>query len=220
MGRFELNSDAQLVDSRLNKARRLTRDTQELVGICRGIVFDDSVVQTEAVRLLTWIDATPDLIKQWPANVIYERLRDVLKDGVLDQSEATDVLNLLRDIIGSSDKSAKLNEATGEVVTESLSTKQPMDKLDSLMIQGSLITPTGKFAAFSRREFALMLRDLGATIQKNPTQSTDIVVIGTLGSRDWITSSAGRKIELALKYREAGCPIKIVSEEHFLELLS
>jgi len=40
-------------------------------------------------------------------------------------------------------------------------------------------------------------------------------VLGTFGSRDWVHTSFGRKIETAIRYRDKGAPIAIVSEDHW-----
>lgn len=219
MSNFALDANAQPVSRRLNASRNLTRDTQELIGICRGIVFDGSVVQAEAERLLAWIDSTPSLINSWPANVIYERLRDVLSDGFLDQNEARDVLALLGDIVGAADKQLELNQHSGELSSSVCSTKQPLDEITELCIKGAKVAPTGKFSGLSRRELGAIIESHGGVLQSRPNQETNYVVVGSLGSRDWITSSAGRKIEHAIKLRDSGCGVKIIAEEVFLSFL-
>jgi hypothetical protein len=40
-------------------------------------------------------------------------------------------------------------------------------------------------------------------------------VIGEIGSRDWIHSTHGRKIEKAMDYNGRGCRIAIVGEQHW-----
>ncbi len=47
------------------------------------------------------------------------------------------------------------------------------------------------------------------------TQRTNYLIIGTFGSRDWVHTSFGRKIEKAVQYRIAGCRLAIVGEDHW-----
>ncbi len=44
-----------------------------------------------------------------------------------------------------------------------------------------------------------------------------IRVIGAIGSRDWIHSTHGRKIERAVELREQGTGIYILSEEYWAD---
>jgi hypothetical protein len=44
---------------------------------------------------------------------------------------------------------------------------------------------------------------------------TNYVVIGTFGSRDWVHTSFGRKIEKAVDYRTKGYPLAIITEDHW-----
>jgi hypothetical protein len=45
-------------------------------------------------------------------------------------------------------------------------------------------------------------------------------VIGSIGSRDWIHSTHGRKIETAVAMRERGHSIALVGEEHWYATVS
>jgi hypothetical protein len=41
------------------------------------------------------------------------------------------------------------------------------------------------------------------------------LIVGTFGSRDWVHTSFGRKIEKAVTYRRAGQRLAIISEDHW-----
>jgi len=47
------------------------------------------------------------------------------------------------------------------------------------------------------------------------TKRTRVLVIADLGSRDWIHTSYGRKIERAVEYRQAGVPLVITDEAYW-----
>jgi NAD-dependent DNA ligase len=60
----------------------------------------------------------------------------------------------------------------------------------------------------------------GGIIAPNVTLRTSYLVVGTLGSRDWVNTAFGRKIEKAVEYRErCGASISIISERRWLEFL-
>lgn len=47
------------------------------------------------------------------------------------------------------------------------------------------------------------------------SKKLDYLVIGEIGSRDWIHSTHGRKIEKAVELRNGGARLAIVSERHW-----
>jgi hypothetical protein len=49
------------------------------------------------------------------------------------------------------------------------------------------------------------------------TKRTDYLVIGTFGSRDWVHTSFGRKIEKAVSLRGSGSGIAIAVEDHWVQ---
>jgi NAD-dependent DNA ligase len=63
------------------------------------------------------------------------------------------------------------------------------------------------------------IRDRKGIVQSAVTEDTDYLVIGNIGSADWLHSTHGRKIEKAVALVERGRPITIVSEEHWADHL-
>ncbi|MEQ8957566.1 MAG: hypothetical protein RLP02_06520, partial [Coleofasciculus sp. C2-GNP5-27] len=49
---------------------------------------------------------------------------------------------------------------------------------------------------------------------------TNYLIIGCYATESWAHSSFGRKIEKAVDFRENGVPIRIVSEEHWIQYLT
>jgi NAD-dependent DNA ligase len=79
----------------------------------------------------------------------------------------------------------------------------------------SVFVFTGKFAFGPRRDCERQVQNLGGVCEPNITQRTNYVVIGTFGSRDWVHTAFGRKIEKALGYRESGIQLAILAEDHW-----
>jgi hypothetical protein len=55
----------------------------------------------------------------------------------------------------------------------------------------------------------------GGLCEANVTKRSTFLVIGTFGSRDWVHTAFGRKIDKAVSYRSAGTPLRIVAEDHW-----
>ena len=99
-------------------SRNQDRLIDELIGICRGVIADDEVDEREAIFIGQWIEQHRDVADRWPVNVLYARLKEMLKDGVLNLSEQQELLETLREITGDS----------ADYKTVSKSTSLPLDR--------------------------------------------------------------------------------------------
>lgn len=207
-----LDVHGQPLNRHFNAARLSDRALDEMMGLCRGIVADGRVVQTEAEVLRDWIELNREYADHWPANVIYSRLADMLQDGVLDAEEEAELLDLLQDLVGG-----------GHSIDERVaaySSRLPLDRPEpELVFRGRLFCMTGKFVFGTRKEVEATVRSLGAETNSAPTQRTTFLVIGAIGSEAWIHSTHGRKIEKAVQLREKRSGIAIVSEEHWTKAI-
>ncbi len=220
MSSIPLDDHCQSVTARLRRAANQTRNIDELIGICRGVAFDNHVNQSEAESLAQWLYSQPALLSIWPANVLYERLRDVLSDGVVDKKEAAELLQLLKQVLGDKPNlSESFDDKTGEVAYETASTALPVTEPDTIVFESRSFVLTGKFASGTRAECELEVTRRGGVCQKKPNQMTDYVVVGEVGSRDWVHSSWGRKIEKAVAMQEEGYNIQVISESHWVKFL-
>lgn len=196
---------------RLRASAVTERKIDELIGLCRGILADGMVTPGEAEFLLDWLQRNRDVSDRWPANVLYDRISRVLADGEIDAEEERELVETLLHVTGAP-------VMDGE--TASHSTTLPLnDPPPSVMCEGRSFCLTGKFVCGSRREVEGLVERLGGLVCGTPTRTTHYLVVGTVGSRDWLHSTHGRKIERAVQLREGGNPIAIVSEEWFLACL-
>lgn len=78
---------------------------------------------------------------------------------------------------------------------------------------------TGKFLYGTRNRCEKEIEQRGGLAQRQPAQNTNYLVIGHLGSTDWMHTAFGRKIEDAVELRGKGFPVSIVSEEHWVRYL-
>ncbi|QDH70867.1 BRCT domain-containing protein [Marilutibacter alkalisoli] len=193
--------------------RRLDRSTDELLGLCRGVLADGALAQQEAEFLLDWIQRNGQFREHYPFNVLFDRLSSALVDGFLDSDEERDLLGTLTAFVGGETLVAERQVA-------SLSTALPLDDpqprfaWDSPDVRSGFVL-TGTFAFGSRKNVADAVIERGGTVLKNPVRAMRFLVIGEIGSRDWVHSSYGRKIEKAVQLRDEGLPVSIISEAHW-----
>lgn len=198
-------------DARFNAKRRIDRGVSELLGLVRGILVDGVVSEGEAHALHGWLQANPDLEGVWPVNVLAARLERIFEDGVVDTDEREDLAELLKQMVGGGEHSSY-----GIALGHSGATTLPLDEpAPCLKFNGLVYVFTGKFAYGPRKVCEQVVVELGGVCEKNITQRTNVLVIGTFGSRDWVQSPYGRKIEKAVKYRQEGLPVSLVSEDHW-----
>jgi NAD-dependent DNA ligase len=194
-----------------NAARRLDRDISEMLGLAKGMLADGVVSPSEAVLLNDWARLHPETVSCWPGNVLLSRLDRVFADGVVTQEEQSDLAELLRQLTG--------GEA-GVLAGDTAATTLPIDvPPPELLFPGRTFVFTGKFAFGPRRVCENAVTTLGARAGSSITRDTHYLVIGTFGSRDWIHTSHGRKIEEAVALRSDGGAIAILSEDHWAAAL-
>ena len=48
----------------------------ELIGICRGVIADGHVDESEAIFLGQWIENHREIADRWPVNILYSRVEN------------------------------------------------------------------------------------------------------------------------------------------------
>lgn len=190
------------------------RNIDELIGISRGIISDGKVNKDESEFLLSWIERNFNFIdlNTYPINKIYDRLKLALEDGFIDEDESIELKELLNAFTGDKPISEQISS-----MSSSLPLCNPAPAVDFI---NKSFCMTGAFTIGSRRVVENMIIDLGGKVQKSPGLKTNYLIVGILGSDEWIHSSYGRKIEKAVEIRDIeGRDINIISEEHFIKFI-
>lgn len=208
----DLNPDGQPVVSAFRAGAVADRQISELIGMIRMVMSDGELEQHEAAFLLQWLEANRECSKAWPASVLYPRLTSALADGVIDSEEESELLQLLAQSIGRP-------EAPAEPAA-SFSTRLPLTSpLPEIMFKERSFCFTGKLMSGTRAWALLQVEQCGGFPATSITKHLHYLVIGELGSRDWVQSTHGRKIEKAIAYVEEGTGLAIISEEHWFTSL-
>jgi NAD-dependent DNA ligase len=128
----------------------------------------------------------------------------------LDAAEEAEILELLLQCVGAN--APACGEASGST---SLPFTHPAPVVHFV---DQVFCFTGKFFSGTRQwcEGQVTARGgaLGAISRK-----LNYLVVGEIGSRDWIHSTHGRKIEKAMEYVNAGQRLAIIGEQHWASYL-
>ena len=197
--------------SAFNRGRRVKRSLDELMGLCKGIAADGKIVQEEAEFLLRWMRANAEISGEWPADRLLSRVGNMLCDGVLDEAEQKELLELIHSIYGL--------DGHGKVPVQNLSTTLPLDDpLPDIIFPERVFLFTGKFAFGPRASCIEVTTILGGVPAKGVSKKLDYLVVGIEASRDWKHTNFGNKILKAQEYRDQkSVPLSIVPEKHWLD---
>lgn len=201
-----LNDDGQPLNRLYGRKRMNDRAIDELIGMARGIVADETVNQKEAEFLRSWMVANISFCEDQTVNHLYGRIHEMLIDGMLDNEEKVELLGVLREYTGESTVEQPAN------MSAALPLCKPAPMVEFPTMSFCL---TGKFAYGPRRLCEEIVIDRGGKVQGSVTMSLDYLVIGTFSSSDWVHTSYGRKIEKAVEYRGKNGAPSIISEDHW-----
>ncbi|MFH1493771.1 MAG: BRCT domain-containing protein [Pseudomonadota bacterium] len=194
---------------KIHADRLIRRDIDQLLGICEFALQDGHIDQGEAESILTWLNNHRACLDTWPANVLYDRLRTMLADGMLDGDEQRDLLGIVMSI------SMPRTDA-GIIAPSTLPIDTP--EPDIIFEQRSFCF-TGVFDFGPRSKCQSAITERGGIAAPSITKKLHYLVIGNIGSEVWKHSSFGNKIAKAVDYRDVGVPLAIISEDHWTSTL-
>jgi hypothetical protein len=195
--------------NRLGTDRIQSRQIDELIGLSRGHVADGVINSSEIAFLEKWLVSHLAISIQPLIATLYERVREILADGVVDEDECADLLATLTAFSAGDYELGEALKAT------SLPLCDPPPVMDFV---GRLYCFTGTFNFGQRRHCEAEVVARGGTCS-GLTRQTDFLVIGAYATESWKHSAFGNKILRAVELSEAGLPIAIVSEEHWVSHL-
>lgn len=197
-----LDEHGQPLNQHFNYNRRVNRAVSELIGFLRGIIADQYISEAECEQLAKWLVANREISDIWPVSVLVERIDRIYRDRVADDTERSDLVEVVSQIVGHQD------EETLSFGPTDLPLTIPEPRI---IFEGREFVLTGKFLYGPRRICQGEVEARGGHCWETVRLQTSYVVVGSLMSRDWKFSTHGTKIQKAVEYRER-CPIAVVSE--------
>ena len=194
----------------LNRPRRQQRDSSERLGVIRGVLADGHASDDEVIFMAKWLYTNQEFASQWPFDILANRLVQVLEDNVIDEEERQDLKQIMVNIVGEESPSIFANAPT----TVPLTLPEP-----EVIFDPNEFVLTGAFAYGKRSDCEKEIQSRGGRCGRNVTLRTNYLVIGALGSRDWINTAWGRKIQRAAEYARSRSSIYIINEKRWVDFL-
>lgn len=186
-----------------------SRQIDELIGLARGLAADGQINQAEIEFLQKWLVANGEISSQPVIRILYRRVNEILADGVADEDEKAELLDTLN----------RFSSRDFEIGESLKATSLPLcHPAPELTFADQVYCFTGTFTYGQRKHCELAVLDRGAAVG-GLSKKTNVLVIGSYATDAWKHSSFGLKILKACEYRDAGQPISIVSEEHWVRHL-
>jgi hypothetical protein len=184
----------------------------QLIGICRGILFDGDVSEAEAVGLRRFVDTVcASGPEQFPFGLLRARLDKIFADGAVSADEREELKGIVLDLAG----------LTAESVTEEATTTRilPFDQIRDLTFTDMNFVITGRFSYGTRSKVESAISLQGGICMASVTKETHFLVVGHFASRDWLHTNWGNKIERAIELRQELGILRILTEEDFARAL-
>jgi len=183
----------------------------EFLSLLKGICANGVINCSEIRKVEAWMSANKDLSKAFPIKPVYNRIRDAVKNNVIDGEELANLNELVSEITGEHfTQTGDVDGCIGQVFC---------DDVKHLSFEGKTFCFTGKFLSGTRKQCQAEARNRGASVKSSVTADVDVLVIGSVTSRDWRYQNFGRKIVTAMDLRaEQGKPT-ILSEAQWTAFL-
>ena len=191
---------------------RTEKACAQLIGLIAGITADGHLHDLEIQFLRTWLSEKRSDGEHWLHHRLSTMIERILADGVVTTEERAELMATLQDAAG-----VNFTE-TGCVTPEAISF--PADDC-AVVFENATFCLTGKFHFGSRGECEATTAAAGATCVGSVNRNTRYLVIGSAGAtKSWKQATYGQKIDSAMKLKEQGHPIQIVTEEMWAQALT
>ena len=178
-----------------------TMALQDLQYLMMGIIADNEVSEDEVMTLNRWLNQNSELEGQYPFDRVFNVIKKILEDGVVDDEEKASLLSVLKDY------------------TDPVGAAQEKSESSDCVFCDNSFVLTGDFSYGPRKEVESLIIEAGGLVKSSVSGKTSYVVVGALGSPDWSNGNYGSKIKKAMELKESGKPIRIITEEQLFDAL-
>lgn len=188
------------------------REIEQMIGLATGMIADGELSDMEIKYLSTWLSEHHEVTTDWPGSVVAHLVKEILAEGTISESGRTRLMKMLTDLSGSD------FSETGSVTTSPIAL--PLDDKCTISLQDAHVCLTGEFLFGLRSVCEALAAEAGSIAHNIVTKKIDYLVIGHNVSPSWAHTSYGRKIEQAVALQAKRHPIKIISEQRWLETIA
>lgn len=171
---------------------------QNLQAIVAGIVYDGILTKDEFVFLTEWLSNNQWLEGNYPFDMIFRTIKQILADGIIDAQEKEFLISLL----------SKFS------TTESF---WKTDLKERINFEGKNFVLTGDFDSGDKASVKEYIECRGGICKSSVSSKTNYLIVGGQGSADWSFGNFGTKIKRAKELNAKGNKIVIIAESEFFE---
>lgn len=172
---------------------------RELVRLLDDVSSDGKVTDEELSSIIDWLSSHPELSGTDAYIKVESLLTAILADGVIEQSEMDELVNLLQKI--SNPAECACCSAEGICLTN------------------KVVCITGEFRHGPRPEIIQTLTNCGAIVKTHIVKRLDYLIVGDYGSEYYAAGKYGRKMQQVLDMQEHGSSVQILKEDDLYAIL-
>lgn len=182
----------------------LKQSLGELQGLARGLMADEELSDSEIAYLDEWLNNRHSITSSFPGNVIHQRIKEVLADGVVTEEEREHLVDTLNSLI-----EGHFQELAQEVDLSELW----FDESGLINFYNANFCLIGNFVYGPINVCKSVIEYRGGTVVPSVDSDVQFLVVGGLGVDEWRTGGLGAEIETAISLRNKGLPLKIIPED-------
>lgn len=188
----------------------LKQSLGELLGVARGLMADEELTNSEIRFLNDWLEQRYTMTSSFPGNIIHQRIKDVLEDGVITEEERSHLVDTLNLLIGD-----RLEDLAEQVDL----TELWFDEVGLIEFNKARFCLTGNFVFGPKDVCKTAIEQRGGIVKPSVGEEIQFLVVGSLGVDEWRTGGLGTEIERAMRLRATGKKVKIIPEDSWAALL-
>lgn len=190
----------------------ITSGIQKLIGLIKGIAFDNEINLRELEYLDSWMEENEYLKNTYPHDELYNLVTNIIQDKLITEEEHHSLLTFCKALAG------ETSDNSNEAMLSSL--KTGYYQIDPVIaVQEKTFCITGVSKKYKRRDIAEKIELFGGYVVDNVSSKLDYLVVCDEKNNCWAFTCYGRKIEEAIKHRKQGRELIIVHEYDLYDAL-
>ena len=199
-----------VTDMPSSPSEMLKQSLGELLGLARGLMADQELTDSEIHFLNKWLEERHTMTSSFPGNVIHERIKDVLEDGIVTEEERSHLVDTLNMLIED-----RLEDLAEQVDL----TELWFDDVGLIDFNKARFCLTGNFVFGPEDVCKTAIEQRGGIVTPSVGDESHFLVVGGLGVDEWRNGGLGAEIESAMRLRATGKSVKIIPEDSWVAYL-